>query len=169
MQLEGTIKSVTFHSPDNGFSVFRVNVKDEKAPVIVTGTFPDLRPGEKIKMEGDWGLHPKYGKQFKCTSFTLAENISENIAEYLASGLFKGIGPKTAEAIVKVFGEDTADILDNHPEIFRKAKIKGLAAKKVDAFLDAWQLNRHSRETMLFLYEHGIAPRGSGRNTAPTR
>ena len=157
MQLEGTIKNVTFHSPDSGFSVFRVIVKDEKAPVVVTGTFPDLRQGESLKMEGDWGYHPKYGKQFKCTSFSIVEAESENITEYLGSGLFKGIGPKTAEAIVKVFGEDTADILDNHPDIFRKAKIKGITAKKVEAFLAAWQLNRHSRETMLFLYGHGIA------------
>jgi len=156
MQLEGTIKSVTFHSPDSGFSVFRVTVEGMKSPAIVTGTFPDLATGEYLKMEGEWGYHPKYGKQFKCTSFTVAVTESENIAEYLASGLFKGIGPKTAEAIVKVFGEDTADILDNHPEIFRKAKIKGLPAKKVEALLAAWQLNRHSRETLLFLYGHGI-------------
>ena len=134
-----------------------MNVEGEKAPVVVTGTFPDLGSGEKLQMEGEWGNHPKYGRQFKCTSFTIAVTESENIAEYLSSGLFKGIGPKTAEAIVKVFGEDTADILDNHPEIFRKAKIKGLPAKKVEAFLAAWQLNRHSRETMLFLYGHGIA------------
>lgn len=134
-----------------------MNVEGEKAPVVVTGTFPDLGSGEKLQMEGEWGNHPKYGRQFKCTSFTIAVTESENIAEYLSSGLFKGIGPKTAETIVKVFGDDTADILDNHPEIFRKAKIKGLPAKKVEAFLAAWQLNRHSRETMLFLYGHGIA------------
>ena len=132
-------------------------MEGEKAPVVVTGTFPDLGSGEKLQMEGEWGNHPKYGKQFKCTSFTVAVTESENIAEYLSSGIFKGIGPKTAEAIVKVFGDDTADILDNHPEIFRKAKIKGLPAKKVEAVLAAWQLNRHSRETMLFLYGHGIA------------
>ena len=132
-------------------------VEGEKAPVVVTGTFPDLGSGEKLQMEGEWGNHPKYGRQFKCTSFTVAVSESENVAEYLASGLFKGIGPKTAEAIVKVFGDDTADILDNHPEIFRKAKIKGLPAKKVEAFLAAWQENRHSRETLLFLYGHGIA------------
>jgi len=157
MHLEGTIKSVTFHSPDSGFSVFRINVEGEKAPVIVTGTFPDLRAGESLQLEGDWGMHPKYGRQFKCTSYKVNEPKDENIVEYLSSGLFKGIGPKTAEAIVKVFGEDTADILDNHPDIFRKAKIKGLSAKKVEAFLASWQENRHSRETMLFLYSHGIA------------
>ena len=132
-------------------------VQDENAPVVVTGTFPDLAAGESLKMEGEWGHHPKYGRQFKCTSFTLVETPNENITEYLGSGLFKGIGPKTAEAIVKVFGEDTADILDNHPELFRKAKIRGISASKKEVFLAAWQENRHSRETMLFLYEHGIA------------
>lgn len=156
MQLEGTIKSVTFHSEQNGFSVFRVIVEKEKAPVIVTGTFPDLRTGEKLTMEGEWGNHPKYGKQFKCTSFQVKAPEHDNILEYLSSGLFKGIGPKTAENIVKIFGEDTADILDNHPDIFRKAKIKGITAKKVEAFLAQWQENRRSRETLLFLYSHGI-------------
>lgn len=157
MQLEGTIKSVTFHSEQNGFSVFRVTVEKEKAPVIVTGTFPDLRTGEKLTMEGEWGNHPKYGKQFKCSSFQVTAPEQDNILEYLSSGLFKGVGPKTAESIVKVFGEDTADILDNHPDIFRKSKIKGLTAKKVEAFLAQWQENRRSRETLLFLYSHGIA------------
>jgi exodeoxyribonuclease V alpha subunit len=157
MQLEGTIKSVTFHSPDSGFSVFRVNVEGERAPVVVTGTFPDLRAGETLKMEGEWGNHPKYGRQFKCSGFEIVAPQNNNIVDYLASGLFKGIGPKTAESIVKVFGDDTADILDNHPELFRKAKIKGFTAKKVEAFLAAWQLNRRSRETMLFLSNHGIA------------
>ncbi len=157
MQLEGTIKSVTFHSPDSGFSVFRVNVEGERAPVVVTGTFPDLRAGETLKMEGEWGNHPKYGRQFKCNGFEIVAPQNNNIVDYLASGLFKGVGPKTAESIVKVFGDDTADILDNHPELFRKAKIKGFPAKKVENFLAAWQLNRRSRETMLFLSNHGIA------------
>lgn len=157
MQLEGIIKSVTFHSEQNGFSVFRVTVEKEKAPVIVTGTFPDLRSGERLTMEGEWGMHPKYGKQFKCASFQVKPPEQNNILEYLSSGLFKGIGAKTAENIVKVFGEDSADILDNHPDIFRKAKIKGLPAKKVESFLAQWQLNRRSRETLLFLYGHGIA------------
>ena len=157
MQLEGTIKSVTFHSPDSGFSVFRVNVEGERAPVVVTGTFPDLRAGETLKMEGEWGNHPKYGRQFKCSGFEIVAPQNNNIVDYLASGLFKGVGPKTAESIVKVFGDDTADILDNHPELFRKAKIKGFPAKKVENFLAAWQLNRRSRETMLFLSNHGIA------------
>lgn len=156
MQLEGIIKSVTFHSPQNGFSVFRVTVDGVKSPVVVTGTFPDLQTGEKLKMEGEWGRHPKYGKQFNCTSFEVAPADNTNIVEYLSSGLFPGIGVKTAENIVKIFGEDTADILDNHPDLFRKAKIKGVTAKKVETFLARWQENRRSRETLLFLYSHGI-------------
>lgn len=156
MKLEGTIKSITFHNAQNGFSVFRIMVNGEKAPVIVTGTFPDLGTGEKIKMEGDWGIHPKYGKQFKCTSFEIAPPSDTNITEYLASGQFRGIGQKTAENIVSIFGNDTTDILDNHPDIFRKTKIKGLTAKKVESFLAQWQENRHSRETLLFLYTHDI-------------
>ena len=48
------------------------------------------------------------------------------------------------------------DILDYEPDRFRAKKIKGLSAAKVEQFLASWQENRHSRETLLFLYNHDI-------------
>lgn len=156
MTLTGNIKSITFHSPQNGFTVMRVTDAETKKVVVVTGTFPDLAVGESLKFEGDWGRHPKFGPQFQCTGFEFLAPEDSSIESYLASGQFPGIGQKTAAAIVQVFGEDTADILDNHPDIFRKTKIKGLSAKKVEVFLARWQENRLSRETMLFLYKHEI-------------
>ena len=156
MTLTGTIKSVTFHSPQNGFTVLRLTDSASKKVVVVTGTFPNLEPGENIKVEGEWGRHPKFGEQFQASSFAYLTDDSGSITEYLASGQFPGVGQKTAENIVKIFGEDTLDVLDNHPELFRKTKIKGLTPKKVEVFLARWQEARHSRETMMFLYNHEI-------------
>ena len=156
MQVKGSIKSITFHSLQNGFTVMRLNDIESKKVVVVTGTFPALQPGESIAIEGNWGSHPKYGKQFQATSFEYLATEDNDIVEYLASGQFPGVGQKIAERIVEIFGDKTADILDNDPNKFREVKIKGFPSRKVEAFLARWQEARHSRETMLFLYKHEI-------------
>ncbi len=159
MHIQGTVKSVTFHSPQNGFTVLRVTEADSKKVVVVTGTFPAIAVGENLKMEGDWGRHPKFGPQFQCKSFEIqdvAASDSTDMVSYLSSGLFPGIGPKTAQAIVDEFGEDTANVLDNDFARFAMAKIRGISDKKKPEFLARWQENRHSRETLLFLYAHDI-------------
>ena len=156
LNIKGCIKSITFHSLQNGFTVMRLNDLESKKVVVVTGTFPALQPGESIAIEGEWGSHPKYGKQFQATSFEYLATDDNDIVEYLASGQFPGVGQKIAERIVEALGEATADILDNDPDKFRKIKIKGFPAKKVELFLARWQEARHSRETMLFLYKHEI-------------
>ena len=156
MQVKGSIKSITFHSLQNGFTVMRLNDIESKKVVVVTGTFPALQPGESIAIEGNWGSHPKYGKQFQATSFEYLATEDNDIVEYLASGQFPGVGQKIAERIVEALGDKTADILDNDPDKFREVKIKGFPSRKVEAFLARWQEARHSRETMLFLYKHEI-------------
>ena len=156
MILEGSVKSITFHSPQNGFTVLRLIDSSTKKVVVVTGTLPDLSVGENLRFEGDWGRHPKFGEQFQAKHFEIVETAHKNFAAYLGSGLFPGIGPKTAQAIVDAFGDELQDILDYEPDRFRSKKIKGLSAKKVEEFLARWQENRHSRETLLFLYNHDI-------------
>ena len=156
MIIEGCVKSITFHSPQNGFTVLRLIDSSTKKVVVVTGTLPELSVGECLRFEGDWGRHPKFGEQFQAKHFEIVETENKNFAAYLGSGLFPGIGPKTAQAIVDAFGDELQDILDYEPERFRSKKIKGLSAKKVEEFLAHWQENRHSRETLLFLYNHDI-------------
>ncbi len=156
MILEGTVKSITFHSPQNGFTVLRIIDSSNKKVVVVTGTLPELSVGENLRFEGEWGRHPKFGEQFKAIHFEIVETGNKNFAAYLGSGLFPGIGPKTAQTMVDTFGDELQDILDYEPDRFRAKKIKGLSAAKVEQFLARWQENRHSRETLLFLYNHDI-------------
>lgn len=157
MHIQGTVKSITFHSPQNGFTVLRLVDDESKKVVVVTGTLPELNVGEKIKFTGDWGSHPKYGKQFKCDHFEMVSSADDmDIVTYLGSGICPGVGPKTAQNIFDIFGEETFDVLDNDPERFRSVKIKGLPKSKVEIFLARWQETRHSRDTMMFLYSHGI-------------
>lgn len=157
MQIKGLIKKTTYRNPENGFSVLKITLSENQKNAIVTGAFPTLENGEILEFEGEWGRHPKFGEQFKCITFKVVESQQNNIIDFLAGGNFPGIGPKTAKRIVDIFGDDTANILDNHPDVFRKEKIKGLPLRKMDSFIACWQESRHSRETLFFLYQHGIA------------
>jgi exodeoxyribonuclease V alpha subunit len=58
--------------------------------------------------------HPKYGTQFSVETYEIKEpNDNESLIIYLSSGLFKGIGIKTAKKIVEKFGKDTVNIIKN--------------------------------------------------------
>ena len=93
MVLEGSVKSITFHSPQNGFTVLRLIDNSTKKVVVVTGTLPELSVGENLRFDGDWGRHPKFGEQFQAKHFEIIEAQNNNLAAYLGSGLFPGIGP----------------------------------------------------------------------------
>ena len=156
MQLEGSIKRITYQNQENGFSVLRVQIDGEKEPTTVTGYFPELHVGETIRMEGKWGFHPKYGNQFQCEKSELVLPSGQNgFIEYLSSGLFPGIGPKTAERLVQHFKDNLLEVLDHSPEKLVGA-VKGFTSKRIAKFIDAWNQMKDSRETLLFLYGHQI-------------
>src|SRR5574344_2051926 len=155
MQIEGILKSVTYRNPENGFSVLRFEIPGERGTAAVTGMFPEVSAGESFRMEGEWKVHPKYGRQFLCAKCEqILPTGGEGLIAYLASGAFKGIGKTTAARIVEVFGDDTLEVLDSGADI--SGKVKGLSGKRLEKFLASWREQRESRGTMLFLYSHGI-------------
>ena len=93
--LECTISSVIFANEQNGFSVVRV--KSGKSSEVAAGNFPQVHAGESVRLSGDWTEHPKFGKQFSVVSCeVLPPKGEDGLIAYLASGLFSGIGEKTA-------------------------------------------------------------------------
>lgn len=156
MQLEGTLKTVTYHNVQNGFSVLRFDMPGHDGVVTVTGTFPELQPGETVRLQGEWSSHPKFGRQFTATHCEpVIPTGGAGLVAYLASGLFKGMGKNTATKLIELFGEQTLTVLDEHPARLKGA-IRGFSGKRLDAFLASWKAMRDSRETLLFLYSHQI-------------
>src|SRR5919108_994532 len=126
--LSGAVERITFHNPENGYTVLRLRpetLRSGQIPhnpsrdglVTVVGNLPELSPGENLRLEGRWDKHPKHGFQFKADicEQTLPATIA-GIQGYLGSGMIKGIGPKLAERIVGKFQERTFDIIEQTPE-----------------------------------------------------
>jgi exodeoxyribonuclease V alpha subunit len=155
--VRGIVDRVTYHNPDNGWSVLRVfpfNNPDQQETVIVHQT--KVFAGATMEFHGSWTVHPKFGRQFKATKAIEKKPASAAALEkYLGSGLIHGVGPKTAKKIVSHFGENALDIFEG--EIERLTEIPGIAQKKLEMISAAWAEHRAIRDVMMFLQSHGIS------------
>ncbi|WP_457551667.1 SF1B family DNA helicase RecD2 [Desulfobacula sp.] len=155
--LKGIVDRVTFHNPDNGWSILRVmpfNNPQGQETVIVHQT--KVFAGATMEFQGSWTTHPKYGRQFQAiVAKEKKPATTAALEKYLGSGLIKGVGPKTAKKIVKHFNKDTLDIFEK--DIGRLTEVPGIAQKKLDMISEAWTEHKAIREVMMFLQFHGIS------------
>ena len=100
----------------NMFTVAIGEFVENNGPVEETfvGNFYCIR-GEKFNFEGDWNIHPQFGKQFKVEGYEKVDHLlPEDVEEYLTG--FKGIGPTRAKQIVRAFGTDTLKVIQKSPD-----------------------------------------------------
>ena len=148
---QGIIERLTFHNEENSYTVAKL----EKG-ITVVGILPGVSVGETVKLSGYWVTHPEYGRQFKIEEFTTVyPGTITGITRYLGSGLIKGIGPVTADRIVKVFGEQTLHIIEN--DIQRLIEVEGVGKKRTDMIAKAWVEQKAIKNVMLFLQSHSIS------------
>ncbi len=154
-EIRSQILRVTFRNDDNGFTVIKALNEDDQKQFIATGVFPSIHPGGNYLLFGKWVTHATYGKQFTIERHVpLKPEGREAILRYLSSGIISGLGQKTAEKLVKYFGEETLNVLDQAPE--RLKEIGSLSSKKISTIVDHWNEHKNIDETIRFLYAHGI-------------
>ena len=155
--LAGIIERVTFHNPDNGFSVLKVHVDGRNEPVAVLCTLTMVTPGEHLEATGKWVLDRDHGRQFQADKVrTTPPETAEGIERFLGSGAIKGLGPGLAARIVALYKERSLEILDQFPEVLRH--IRGIGADRLRKVKASWEEQKSIREIMLFLQTHGIGP-----------
>ncbi|MBS5145679.1 MAG: ATP-dependent RecD-like DNA helicase [Butyricicoccus pullicaecorum] len=152
--IQGTVTQIVFQNIENGYVVLRMLARDGEE-VTVTGAIPNLGLGEELICCGQWVTHPSYGEQFKADSVErrLPES-ARGVAEYLGSGLIRGIGPKLAVRIAEVFGTSAFDILQNEPE--RLTEIRGITARKARDIGKQFTEMSEMRLLMDFLTENNL-------------
>ena len=74
-----------------------------KKRIAAVGVMPFLAAGEHVALSGEWVEHRDYGAQIKVESYeVLRPKTKTAIERYLASGLIRGVGPKTAKLLVNI-------------------------------------------------------------------
>ncbi|MFJ6943450.1 ATP-dependent RecD-like DNA helicase [Streptomyces wuyuanensis] len=155
--LEGVLERITYANEENGYTVARVDTGRGSADLLtVVGSLLGAQPGESLRMEGRWGSHPQYGKQFTVENYTTVLPATvQGIRRYLGSGLIKGIGPRIAERIVDHFGADTLDVIEREPG--RLVEVPGLGPKRTRMIGAAWEEQKAIKEVMVFLQGVGVS------------
>ena len=150
-----TIKNIRYHNDDNGYTV--MDAADDATGSVFTAVCNNMflpSKGQKFVAAGDW-VNGRYGKEFRISTYKEEELKTRSaIAEYLSSGLFKGIGPALAKKIVDHFGEDTIEIIENNPE--RLSEIKGLSKNKIETLTTVWKEKKCISDIMIFFKEYGL-------------
>lgn len=92
--ISGTVDAVIYQNEDNGYAVIRL-VEEDGEEVTAVGTMPQICLGEELMLTGHWTTHASYGEQFLTEYFERRMPATvKGIADYLSSGIIKGIGPK---------------------------------------------------------------------------
>ena len=152
--LQGTIAAVVYQNYDNGYAVLRLRCGGNQH-VTVVGTIPMPACGEGLMVTGRWSNHASYGRQFEAEFLERVLPSSRNeILQYLASRIIKGIGPKTAIRIVDAFGDETLQIMERSPE--RLAEVSGISAAKAKAIGEEFRLRVGMRHLMEFFGAHQL-------------
>ncbi len=153
--LEVTVKSIVFQAASGGFSVFKAqNPEVGTISVVYKGQAPFA--GEAVRLVGQWGEHPKFGRQFSAQSWeTISPKGTEGLVKMLGSGVLKGVGLAMAQRLVDAFGEDTLHVIETTPERLRE--VSGIGKKKAEAIVASYSELKDTRDLVFFLESNGIS------------
>lgn len=152
--IRGTVAAVLYQNQENGYSVIRFTT-DQGVTITVVGTIPMCTPGEHLAVTGHWEDHTTHGPQFRAEFLErVMPSGAEAIETYLSARAIKGIGPRTASRIVKLFGDQTFEIMEQHPE--RLAEVPGISPQKAKAIGQSFQKQFGMRKLLEFLLSNGL-------------
>ena len=155
-RLRCVIERITYQNEQNGYSVIKCKANGYSDLVTVVGAMPEVHVGAVLSLTGEWKMDAKYGRQFSITTFeeTLPATVY-GIEKYLGSGLVKGIGPKFAGRIVKEFGAETLNVIEDSPDDL--IRVPGIGRVRVERIKKSWIEQKEIKNIMLFLQSHNVS------------
>ena len=146
--IDGVVEDIIYSNEENGYTVADFGTDDDDL-ITITGIMPYVNEGDSLTVYGEWKHNPKYGRQFSVSEYEryMPANASA-ILRYLSSGAIKGIGKKTAVKVVEQFGDDTLDVLENHPDWL--SDIPGISLKKAKQICEDFKAKAGIRSAMMF-------------------
>jgi exodeoxyribonuclease V alpha subunit len=153
--LEGKLEQITYFNKETLYIIAKLKPGNTENLITIVGFMGGVSLGEALKIMGEWETHTKYGQQFRIKSYdvTLPASV-EGIRNYLKSGIIKGIGPMMAGRLVKRFGADTLNVIENCPE--KLLEVEGIGKTKAASISNAWKDHHAIRSLMQFLQEAGV-------------
>lgn len=109
-----------------------------------------------LNLDGVWEKG-KYGVQLQVENWSeIIPPTIEGIRAYLSSGLLKGIGEKTAEAIVQRFGMKSLEIIEKRPE--KLLEIRGITEERLEEIKAGYAESKVLRDLLTILAPFKVTP-----------
>lgn len=154
MNITGTVENIVFRNSDNGYTVLDLDSKGEM--ITCVGYFPIISEGEEVNLNGEFKVNSRYGNQFVVSeAFVKPPESLSAIKRYLSSGLIKGVGPVTSEAIVNTFGKDTLQVIEFNPSLL--AQVKGISKHKAEEISSSFADIKKMQNAVMFLQKYDIS------------
>jgi exodeoxyribonuclease V alpha subunit len=160
--LRGVVERLTYHNEETGYTVAKLapeqsaRLGSEGRELTVVGNMMGVNVGESVELSGRWTVHAEYGRQFQVEQMrTVLPATVAGIEKYLGSGLIKGVGPEMAKRIVRHFGVETLEVIEQAPQ--RLTEVPGIGTKRRQQIISAWTEQQAIKEVMLFLQSHGVS------------
>lgn len=157
----GEVLSIYYSNPSNFYKVMLISVNEssdtlKEKELVITGNFGQIQEGDQYKFIGKWTDHPKYGVQFQSTKYLKEKPSSEEaIVAYLSSPRFKGIGKKSAQAVVDHLGIHCIDrILEDESVL---DTIPGLNSKKRQQLITVLDKEQGMQKIIITLNDFGLS------------
>ena len=154
-RVTGEVMRIRFQNPDTGFVVAEI-LCDDESRLTLCGVIPGCAEGQCVEADGKFEKHENFGLRFKVEEARIVPPSTVAGIERFLRYQITGIGPKTAQSIVKHFGKDTIRILDMYPG--RLCDVPKIGKQKAAAIAKAWKNARSHRDDMIFLQGLGLTP-----------
>lgn len=161
----GNVRKIIFESNNGPYKVGLFKVKETNCDeykiyvdkiIGFTGSFNEINDDVEYVLYGNMVEHPKYGIQFNTITYEIKPpSDKDNLILYLSSGMFKGIGLKTAKKIVEKFGTDAVDIIKNNYE--ELSTIPGMSIEKARKIHEKIVDNDLNQDLILKLNGYGFS------------
>jgi exodeoxyribonuclease V alpha subunit len=154
-QISGEVLRITYHDPNNAFTVAKLQVSNMTREVAIVGYMPLIQIGQYVKCRGRWEVDRRHGRQFSVQEFSYElPTAPASVEKLLSSGFLRGVGPVYGAKIAKKFGAATFSILDTQPE--RLLEIEGLGKKRAKQIIESWKSRTQIQELFAMLSNWGI-------------
>lgn len=155
----GRIDRIIFENPANFYGVLLLEIYDTDADydqeeIVIAGTLSDIQEDQEYTFWGQLINHPRYGQQLSIERYEKAKPTQEGLVKYFSSGHFKGVGQKTAQKILDLYGDDPIDKILADPQAL--SSIKGFSKAKITDFLKVLHDNYGTERILTKLAQYGL-------------
>ena len=162
------MERIIYRNPETGFSIATLHVDAalqhlvSHPRVTLRGTCPVIAKGFRLELVGRLVAEPGKGGVFYVEQSTnkeeermrmrdLQDLNEQELIELLSCGMFKRIGVKSAERIVRYFGGNTVKVLDNVEAAQRLQEVHRIGPRTAKDLSNTWLTLRSSQLTLTLM------------------